>query len=52
MTKTLADCENSLHNHPLPESYIACHAEAERRLREGWWNKKCPQCGLYGWEKA
>lgn len=48
---TPTDCTNRLHDHPLPTSYIAAHTEAGRRLYKGWRNKKCPECGIYGWEK-
>lgn len=48
---SINDCANCLHEHPLPKLYIAAHTEAGRRLRAGWRNKKCPECGLHGWEK-
>lgn len=44
-------CPNRLHDHPLPSGYIAASEVAERRLRQRWRNRKCPECGLYGWEK-
>lgn len=43
------DCPNPLHDWPLPESYLGAHAAAEARLKAKWDNRKCPDCGLYGW---
>lgn len=37
-------CSNSLHDHPLPPSYIAAHDEAKVRLAAKWRNLKCPDC--------
>lgn len=44
-------CSSRLHDHPLPTGYLAAQAEGDRRTRSGWSNRKCPQCGRYGWEK-
>lgn len=44
-------CPNPLHDHPLPANYNWAADEAARRLRQRWTNRKCPDCGLYGWEK-
>lgn len=43
------DCPNPLHDHPLPSGYLNASRVAGRRLSKGWANRKCPQCGLYGW---
>ena len=42
-------CANSLHDWPLPSKYLAAHAEAARRLRDGWRNVRCRDCKRYGW---
>lgn len=44
------DCPNALHDRPLPSGYVDAAEVAGRRLRTGWANRKCPDCGLYGWE--
>jgi hypothetical protein len=45
------ECPNALHDHPLPSGYVDAAAAADRRLRSGnWRNKRCPECGTYGWE--
>lgn len=49
MTKVANPCLNTLHDNPLPPSYLGAHEEAESRLSHGWRNIKCPFCGLYGW---
>lgn len=45
-----ADCPNELHDWPLPAGYSDSHAVANRRLRNKWRTRKCPDCKLYGWE--
>jgi hypothetical protein len=44
-----ADCANTLHDRPLPRSYVTAIEVAERRVKLGWTEAKCPDCGLYGW---
>lgn len=43
------DCPNALHDWPLPDAYVAAHEVAMSRISQGWRQKKCPKCGLYGW---
>lgn len=43
------DCPNRLHDHPLPSGYVDAAETAARRIRTGWANRKCPDCGIYGW---
>lgn len=43
------DCPNHIHDHPLPAGYVDAAEVAGRRLRNGWANVRCPDCGLYGW---
>lgn len=43
------DCPNVLHDWPLPSGFGAADETAHRRLRNGWRNLRCPECGLYGW---
>ena len=45
-----SDCPNTLHDWPLPAGYGESFEVAEARLRNRWRNKRCPNCGLYGWE--
>ena len=45
-------CENTLHDWPLPSGYVDAAEVAERRLRNGWRNTRCVQCGLYGWREG
>lgn len=42
-------CPDRLHAHPLPRGYFAAAEQAERRLAEGWKNRRCRKCRLYGW---
>ena len=42
-------CPNTLHDWPLPEGYVDCHEVAMARIRHRWNNRKCPDCGIYGW---
>lgn len=42
-------CPDELHDYPLPSGYGDRAEAAERRLRRGWGNVRCPRCGLYGW---
>lgn len=44
-----SDCPNALHDWPLPTGYIAASDVAGVRLRARWSNRKCSECGLYGW---
>lgn len=46
-----SDCPNSLHDHPLPDGYVEASEMAAKRLRKRWTQKRCPDCGLYGWIK-
>lgn len=43
-------CPNELHDYPLPAGYGDASEAAERRIRRGWSNRRCPQCQLYGWQ--
>lgn len=43
-------CPNVLHDYPLPEGYVDAAEVAARRLAHRWSNRRCPQCGLYGWQ--
>jgi hypothetical protein len=43
------DCPSTLHDWPLPSGYVEASEVADARLRARWANKKCPECGLYGW---
>lgn len=45
------DCPDQAHDHPLPVGYAAAVDVAKRRLRKGWKNVRCEQCGLWGWRK-
>lgn len=42
-------CPNDLHDWPLPAGYVDASEVAQRRLNSGWSNRRCPDCGLYGW---
>jgi hypothetical protein len=44
------ECPDKLHDYPLPGGYVDAGEAAARRLQRGWSNKRCPRCGLYGWE--
>lgn len=44
------ECRNELHDWPLPAGYGESFEVAEARLRNRWRNKRCPDCGIYGWE--
>ena len=44
------DCPHKLHDYPLPAGYVDASEAAERRLRNRWASKRCPSCGLYGWQ--
>lgn len=44
-----AECPNTLHDWPLPHGYNEASEVAGARLRARWGNRKCPDCGLYGW---
>lgn len=46
---TRSECPNPLHDHPLPDGYIEAGEWATRRFGKGWTQKRCPECGLYGW---
>ena len=43
------ECPNSLHDWPLPHGYVDASEVAASRLSRRWSNKRCPDCGLYGW---
>lgn len=44
-------CPNRLHDYPMPAGYVEAIGEADRRISQRWRNKRCPDCGKYGWEK-
>lgn len=44
------DCPDVLHDWPEPSGYVDASVEADWRLRNGWGNRRCPRCQLYGWE--
>lgn len=44
-------CKNRLHDYPTTGGYLQEHDQAARRLRKHWRNLRCPDCGLWGWEK-
>lgn len=44
-----SDCPNSLHDWPLPAGYVDAGEVAAARLAARWSNRKCPDCGIYGW---
>lgn len=43
------DCPNTLHDWPLPYGCIAAHEVAMSRIYQGWGQRRCPDCHLYGW---
>lgn len=43
-------CNNDLHRYSMSGRYLQDHAMAESRFREGWKNKRCPDCRIFGWE--
>lgn len=43
------ECQNALHDHPLPVGYVDAQQVAARRLRTRWYSKRCPDCRRYGW---
>lgn len=43
------DCPNSLHDWPLPDGYNEAEEVARSRISQGWTQKRCPDCELYGW---
>ena len=47
-----SDCPDSLHDWPLPAGYMDAAETADRRIRNGWKNQRCPQCGLFGWREG
>jgi len=44
-----SDCPNYVHNWPLASGYVDASDMAERRIRTGWTNPRCPDCHLHGW---
>lgn len=44
------DCPNVLHDYPLPAGYVDASEVAARRLRKRWTQRRCRECGLYGWQ--
>lgn len=44
-----SECPNTLHDWPLPAGYCEASEVADARLAARWNNRKCPDCGLYGW---
>lgn len=49
---TRDDCENSVHDYPLPNNFVAAEELATKRLRYGWKQPRCPRCKRYGWAKG
>ena len=47
-----SECPDSLHDWPLPAGYGDADEVAQRRLRNGWRQVRCPRCGLYGWRSG
>jgi hypothetical protein len=43
------DCPDVAHDHPLPDGYVDAAETAGSRLYQGWRNRPCPRCGVYGW---
>lgn len=43
------DCPNALHDWPLPDDLVANHEVAWSRIAQGWSQRQCSDCGLYGW---
>ena len=43
------ECPNALHDYPLPSGYVDAAEMAAKRFRRRWSQKRCPDCGLYGW---
>lgn len=46
------ECPNPVHDWPLPPGYVDASDVADRRLRHGWSNSRCPSCGEYGWQQG
>ena len=44
-----SECPNALHDWPLPAGYNDAHTVALSRINQGWGQKRCPDCDLYGW---
>lgn len=44
-----SECPNVLHDWPLPRGYVDASEVAGARIAAGWSNRRCPDCGLYGW---
>lgn len=47
-----SQCPHSLHDWPLPAGYGDADEVAQRRIRNGWRNTRCPKCGVYGWREG
>jgi hypothetical protein len=47
-----AACPNALHDYPLPNGYIASAEVSAVRLAKRWGNPRCPDCGMYGWQRG
>jgi hypothetical protein len=43
------ECPNALHDWPLPAGYVDAHEVAMSRIGRRWTNRRCPDCGFYGW---
>lgn len=42
----MSECRLGLKHSKMPTGYLAWHAEAERRGKAGWKQRKC-RCGLW-----
>lgn len=43
------DCPHVLHDWPLPDGYVEADEVALSRVAQGWRQRQCPDCHLWGW---